>query len=89
MSKTLVQGLVNPDDENDMLRNMFWSGMKISLKDISGHLYDKYPELDDLRRALRILEQDREKRKVDPDKQSNLYQLREQVYKRNHVRLMI
>ena len=89
LSKTLVQGLVNPDDENDMLRNMFWSGMKISLKDISGHLYDKYPELDDLRRALRILEQDREKRKVDPDKQSNLYQLREQVYKRNHVRLMI
>lgn len=70
LSKALVQGLVNPDDENDMLRNMFWSGMKTSLKDISGHLYDKYPEFDDLRRALGILEQDKEKRKVDSDKQS-------------------
>ncbi|XP_062618198.1 uncharacterized protein LOC134279798 [Saccostrea cucullata] len=70
LSKALIQGLVNPDDENDMLRNMFWSGMRTSLKDISGHLYDKYPEFDDLRRAMRILEQDREKRKSESDKQN-------------------
>ena len=64
LSEALVQGLVNPDDENDMLRNMFWYGMKTSLKDISGYLHYKYPEFGDLRRALRILEQDREKERL-------------------------
>ena len=71
MSTALVQGLVNPDDENDMLRNMFWSGMKTNLKDISGHLYYKCPEFNELRRALRIWEQDREKMKFDSDNHTN------------------
>lgn len=68
LSKAIIQGLVNPDDENDMLRNMFWSGMKSSLKYIAGHLYDKYTDFDGLRRAMRILEEDKEKRKSDSDK---------------------
>lgn len=68
MSKASIQGLVNPDDENDMLWNMFSSGMKSSLKYTAGHLYDKYTDFDGLRRAMRIFEEDKEKRKSDSDK---------------------
>lgn len=42
--------------------------MKSSLKYIAGHLYDKYTDFDGLRRAMRILEEDKEKRKADSDK---------------------
>ena len=70
LGKALIQGQINPDDENDMLRNMFWNGMKPTLKDISGHIHDKYTNFDEFRRAMRILEQDIEKRKLESDKQS-------------------
>lgn len=60
--------MVNLDDENDMFRNMFWSGMKFSLKYIVGYLYDKYIDFDGLRWVMRILEEDKEKRKLDFDK---------------------
>lgn len=39
-----------------MLRNMFWTGLKQSLKDISGHKYDTIGDFDKLRTAIRIIE---------------------------------
>lgn len=39
-----------------MLRNMFWTGLKQSFKDIVGHKYDFIGNFDKLRTAIRIIE---------------------------------
>lgn len=41
-----------------MLRNMFWQGLKPSLKDISGYKFEKITDFDQLRVEIRKLEQD-------------------------------
>lgn len=39
-----------------MLRNMFYTELKQSLKEISGHKYDTIGDFDKLRTAIRIIE---------------------------------
>lgn len=39
-----------------MLRNKFWTGLKQSLNDISGHMYDTIGDFDKLRTVIRIIE---------------------------------
>ena len=43
---------------DDMLRNMFWVGLKDSLKFISGHKFDAIQTFDELRVAIRRIEAD-------------------------------
>lgn len=51
-----------------MLRNMFWTGLKQSLKDISGHKYDTIGDFDKLRTAIRIIENEH----IEPATQDQL-----------------
>lgn len=41
-----------------MLRTMFWSGLKPALKDASGYIYERIRDFDQLRVAVRRLEDD-------------------------------
>lgn len=58
LSNAVDRKIVEPDKVNEMLRNMFWQGLKPSLKDISGYLFDKIKDFDKLRVEMRKLEQD-------------------------------
>ena len=48
---------------------MFWSGLRQSLKEVTGYLYDKTTDFDQLRVAIRHCEQDRKLRSQE-DKSS-------------------
>lgn len=41
LSTAVERKLVEPDKVNEMLRNMFWQGLKPALKDISGYKFEK------------------------------------------------
>ena len=56
LAKAIEKGLVDPSNRNEMLRNMFWTGLNQSLKDISGHKYDSIYDFDKLRTAVQIIE---------------------------------
>ena len=49
---------------DDMLRNMFWVGLKDSLKFISGHKFDSIQTFDELRVAIRRIEADQIQRQA-------------------------
>jgi hypothetical protein len=57
-----TQGHVQHSQMNDMLRNMFWTGLKKSLKDVSGHKFDATTDFDTLRVSVRRIEQDQKQR---------------------------
>jgi hypothetical protein len=46
-----------------MLKNMFYEGLRSELKDITGFLFDKIPNFDDLRHEVRIKEEEMNQRK--------------------------
>ncbi len=46
------------EDSDKMLRNMLWTGLKPSLKNISGHKFDSIDNFDDLLESLREIEHD-------------------------------
>lgn len=58
ISSAVERKLVEPSKVNEMLRNMFWQGLKPALKDISGYKFEKISDFDKLRVELRKLEQD-------------------------------
>ena len=58
LSIAVEKKVVDPMNVNDMLRNMFWQGLKPSLKEISGYKYDKVKDFDQLRVEIRKLEQE-------------------------------
>jgi hypothetical protein len=62
LSKAAEQGNVHQSQMNDMLRNMFWTGLKKSLKDVSGHKFDATTDFDTLRVSIRRIEQDQKQR---------------------------
>jgi hypothetical protein len=49
---------IQAKDVESMLRAMLWTGLKPSLKAVSGHKFDTIQQFDELRIALRRLEQD-------------------------------
>ena len=57
-------------DANDMLRAMFWSGLRQQWKDIAGHLYDRITDVDELRVAIRRIEQDHRKAELTKSRSS-------------------
>ena len=58
LDKAVELGDIKPSQANEMLRNMFWTGLKKSLKDVSGHKFDSVTDFDQLRVAIRRIEQD-------------------------------
>ena len=58
LSTAVERKLVEPEKVNEMLRNMFWQGLKPALKDISGYKFEKITDFDKLRVEIRKLEQD-------------------------------
>ena len=53
LSNAVDRKIVEPETVNEMLTNMFWQGLKPSLKDISGYLVDKMKDFDKLRAEMR------------------------------------
>ena len=58
LSTAVERKLAEPDKVNEMLRNMFWQGLKPALKDISGYKFEKITDFNKLRVEIRKLEQD-------------------------------
>lgn len=58
LSTAVERKLVDSNNVNEMLRNMFWQGLKPVLKDISGYKFEKITDFDKLRVEIRKLEQD-------------------------------
>lgn len=56
VTKAVRKGKVSPTLTNDMLRTMFYKGLRADLKDISGHLYHNTYDFDRLRVAIRKIE---------------------------------
>lgn len=56
VTKAVRKGKVSPTLTNDMLRTMFYKGLREDLKDISGHLYHNTYDFDRLRVAIRKIE---------------------------------
>ena len=70
LNKAITKGQVKASDANDMLRAMFWSGLKQQWKDITGHLYDRIADFDELRVAIRRIEQDHRKAELTKPRSS-------------------
>lgn len=62
LSKAIERGIVQRSDVDGMLHSMLWTGLRTSLKDISGHKYDLIKDFDSLRVALRQIENDHNQR---------------------------
>ena len=58
LSSAVERHLVDPSKVNEMLHNMFWQGLKPSLKDISGYKFEQVLDFDKLRVEVRKIEQD-------------------------------
>lgn len=58
LSSAVERKLVESSNVNEMLRNMFWQGLRPALKDISGYKFEKITDFDQLRVEIRKLEQD-------------------------------
>ena len=61
LSIAVEKNMIKPTDSDDMLRHMFWQGLKPSLKDISGYKFEQCKDFDELRVELRKIEQDHSK----------------------------
>lgn len=58
LNQAITKGKVSSASANDMLRTMFYKGLRQDLKDISGHIFHTTPDFDTLRVAIRKLETD-------------------------------
>ena len=52
LAKAVELGRVHPLEADEMLRCMFWTGLKKELKDVSGHKFDRISTFDELRVAI-------------------------------------
>ena len=63
LNKVIQNGEIPPTNTDQMLRNMFWNGLSENFKDITGHIFKESTKFDDLRKAIRKVEQDKLRRK--------------------------
>ena len=61
LSQAVDKKLVKQSETNEMLRSMFWTGMRQDLKDISGYKFETIHDFDKFRVEIRKLEQDHNK----------------------------
>ena len=71
LSKVRAISTIPQGEAENMLKDMFWEGLKPSLKDATGHIYDKGLPFDELRKAIRIKEEDQKKRDEKKKEYSN------------------
>ena len=62
LNRAVQKGLVKTSETNDMLKAMLWTGLKQTLKDVSGHKFDSHKTFDELRVALRRIESEHRQR---------------------------
>ena len=62
LNRAVQKGLVKTSETNDMLKAMLWTGLKQTLKDVSGHKFDSLKTFDELRVALRRIESEHRQR---------------------------
>ena len=62
MRKAVEKGLVPKADHRTKLRERYWSGLCQWLKDITGHKFDSIQDFEQLRREVRLIEKDHEKK---------------------------
>ena len=62
LNRAIQKGLVKTNETNDMLKAMLWTGLKQTLKDVSGHKFDSLKTFDELRVALRRIESEHRQR---------------------------
>ncbi|XP_048250420.1 uncharacterized protein LOC125378638 [Haliotis rufescens] len=65
LSKAVDAGEVIHQDTNKLLHSMLWTGLKPSIKDVSGHKFDLFSDFDVLRRELRQIEREHNQRRGD------------------------
>lgn len=58
LSQAVEKKIIRAADTNEMLRSMFWTGMRQDLKDISGYKFETVKDFDKFRVEIRKLEQD-------------------------------
>lgn len=63
LNQARKQGLVQAVAVNDMLKNMFYEGLRSELKDTTAFIFDKTQNFDDLRHEIRIKEEEISQRK--------------------------
>lgn len=63
LDKVIQRGEITPTNTDQMLRNMFWNGLSEKLKDITGHIFKECGDFDQLRLAIRKVEQDKLRKK--------------------------
>lgn len=66
LDMAVEEGAVLHSDVNDKLVKMFRKGMKPSIRDICGHLFEKHTDFDQLRRAVRKIEDEHKDIKLKP-----------------------
>ena len=74
VGKAVTRGLVDNKEVNKMIHAMLCTGLRTSLKDISGHTFVDIKDFDALRIKLRQLEKHHERRHSVNKKHSRLEQ---------------
>ena len=72
LNKVIQNGEITPTNADQMLKNMFWNGLSENLKDITGYIFRECSNVDELRRAVRKVEQD--KLRKGSIKKTNIHQ---------------
>lgn len=60
--KAVAKGVAKQEDANEKLKSRYWNGLQLWLKDITGYKYEQVQTFDDLRREIRLIEKDHEKK---------------------------
>ena len=62
MRRAINKGLVKKDDSDGKLQSRFWNGLQPWLKDITGYKFDSSVDFNELRREVRMIEKDHDKK---------------------------
>jgi hypothetical protein len=73
LDKVIQKGEIIHSNTDQMLKNMFWNGLSEKLKDITGHIFKECEDFDQLRLAIRKVEQNK-LRKKDVAKKATIHQ---------------
>ena len=60
--KAVEKGVARKDETNNKLRSKYWNGLHQWLKDITGYKFDQISDFDELRREIRLIEKEHDKK---------------------------
>ena len=81
-SKAVAKGVAKREEANEKLKSRFWNGLHQWLRDITGYKYDRIEEFDELRKEVRLVEKEHDKKAttsmaITTDKDSDRSELQE------------